>query len=134
MDFASVVLCMMSSSCLFVTCKIDDFSSILVSRFCYSVCLSVRLSPTGHNSKLIDMKLYQIVEVVSTEKPIDFEVKGQRSSSGQISEIDIFHPIDLKFWLTFGEGGAFCKCFSPQLLGGLSRNFHHWCNYSCIMF
>jgi len=26
------------------------------------------------------MKLYQIVEVVSTEKPNDFEVKGQRSS------------------------------------------------------
>ena len=28
----------------FVSCKIEDFSSILVSRFCYSVCLSVSLS------------------------------------------------------------------------------------------
>ena len=26
---------------LSVTCKIEDFSSIMVSRFCYSVCLSV---------------------------------------------------------------------------------------------
>ena len=26
---------------LFITCKVEDFSSILVSRFCYSVCLSV---------------------------------------------------------------------------------------------
>ena len=33
-------------------------------------------SPTGHNSKPIIMKLYQVVEVVSNEKPIDFEVKG----------------------------------------------------------
>ena len=39
-------------------------------------CLSVCLSPTGHNSKPIVMKLYQVVEVVSTEKPIYFEVKG----------------------------------------------------------
>ena len=31
------------------------------------------------------------MEIVSTEKPIDFEVKGQ------ISKIIIFHPIDLKF-------------------------------------
>ena len=62
----------------FITCKVEDFSSILVSRFCYSVflCLSVCLSPTGHNLKPIVMKLYQVVEVVSTEKPIDFEVKG----------------------------------------------------------
>ena len=59
MDFASVVPCTTSS--------------------CYS--LSVCQSPTGHNnSKLIIMKLYQGVEVVSTEKPIDFEVKSQRSS------------------------------------------------------
>ena len=79
--------------CLFVCCKIEDFSSILIRRFFF---LSVCLSPTGHNSKPIVMKRYQVVEVVSTEKPIDFEVKGQRSSSGQISKI-IFHPIDLKF-------------------------------------
>ena len=43
------------------------------------------------------MKLHQVVEVVLTEKHIDFEVKGQRSSWGQISEIVIFHPIELKF-------------------------------------
>ena len=47
------------------------------------------LSPPGHNSKPI-VKLYQVVEVVSTEKTIDFEVKGQ------IAKIVIFHPIDLK--------------------------------------
>ena len=40
------------------------------------VCLSVCQSLTGHNSKPIIMKLYQVVEVVTTEKPIDFEVKG----------------------------------------------------------
>ena len=57
-----------------------------------TACLSVL--PTGHNSKLIVMKLYQDVEVVSTEKPIDFDVKGHLS---QISKIVIFHPIDLKF-------------------------------------
>ena len=44
---------MFSSVCLFVTCKIEDFSSILVSRFCYSVCLSVCQSPIGHKLKLI---------------------------------------------------------------------------------
>ena len=31
---------------LFVTCKIEDFSSILVRRFCYSVCLFVCMSIT----------------------------------------------------------------------------------------
>ena len=61
-----------------------------------SVCLSVCLSPTGHKSKPLVMKLYQIVEVVSTEKPNDFEVKGQRSSWGQFSKFVIFHPTDLK--------------------------------------
>ena len=63
-------------------------SSILL--FCLSLCLS----PTGHNSKPIIMKLHQVVEVVSTEKPIDW---GQRSSWGRSSKIVIFHPIDLKF-------------------------------------
>ena len=60
--------------CLFVTCKIEDFSSLLVSRFCYSVFVC-QLLP-GHNFKPIFTKLYEVVEVVSTEKPIDFEVKG----------------------------------------------------------
>ena len=72
MDFASVVLCTTSSSC-------------------YFVCLS----PAGHNSKPIFIKLYQVVEGVSTEKPIDFEFKGQRSSCGRNSKIVIFHPINL---------------------------------------
>ena len=40
-----------------------------------SVCLKLE-RPTGHTSKPIIMKLYQVVEVVSTEKHIDFEVKG----------------------------------------------------------
>ena len=62
-----------------------------------SVCLVVWQLPTGHNLKPIFTKLYHVVEVVSTEKPIDFEVKGQRSSWGQIFEIVIFHLIDLKF-------------------------------------
>ena len=26
------------------------------------------------------------------------------------------------------------SCFTPQLLVGLRRNFHHWCNYLCRMF
>ena len=43
--------------------------------------MSVCLSPAGHNFKPSVMKLYQVVEVVSTEKPIDFEVKGQISRS-----------------------------------------------------
>ena len=68
----------------------------LVNFVILSVCLSVCLSPTGHNSKPLVMKLYQIVEVVSTEKPNDFEVKGQRSSWGQFSKFIIFHPTDLK--------------------------------------
>ena len=42
---------------------------------CPFVCLFVCLSPTGHNSKPIVMKLHQVVEIVSTEKPIDVEVK-----------------------------------------------------------
>ena len=41
-------------------------------------CLS--LLSVAHNSKLIVMKLYQDVEVVSTEKPIDFEVEFLKSS------------------------------------------------------
>ena len=41
-----------------------------------SVCLSVFQLPTVKNSKPIVMKLYQVVEAVSSEKPIDFEVKG----------------------------------------------------------
>ena len=53
------------SVCLLLA-KNEDFSSVLVSRFCYSVYLS-----TGHNSKPIVMKLYQVEEVVSTEKPIE---------------------------------------------------------------
>ena len=60
-------------------------------------CLSVCQSPTGHNLKPIFTKLHQVIEVASTEKPIDFEVKVQRSSWGPISKIIIFHPIDLKF-------------------------------------
>ena len=39
-----LVTCTILSVCLFVTCKIEDFSSILVNRFCYSVCLFVCLS------------------------------------------------------------------------------------------
>jgi len=58
----------------------EAFSSKLVSGFCYSVNLSVCQSPAGHNSKQVVMKLYQVAEVVSTEKPVDFEVQGQRSS------------------------------------------------------
>ena len=52
----------------------------VIFHYSVSACLSVSLSPTCHNSKPIVRKLYQVVEVVSTEKPFDFEVKGQRSS------------------------------------------------------
>ena len=42
----------------------------------YFVILSfVCQSPTGHNSKPIVMKLYEVVEVISTENSVDFEVK-----------------------------------------------------------
>ena len=69
--------------CLFVTCKIEDFSSILVRRFCYSVCLSVCLSPTGHNFKLIFTKLHHMVEFVIRKKPIVFDVKRSTKAKGQ---------------------------------------------------
>ena len=72
MDIESIVLCTMSS-------------------YLFG-CMSL---PAGHSSKLIIMKLYKVVEVVSTEKPIDFEVKGHQFC--QISKILNFHPIDLKF-------------------------------------
>ena len=40
-----------------------------------SVCLSVCLSPTGHNFKPIFTKLQHMVEFVIRKKPIVFEVK-----------------------------------------------------------
>ena len=75
-----------------------DFVILSVCLFVY---VSFCLSPTGHNSKPIIIKLYQVVEVVSSEKPIDFEVKGHLEvkflkSSIFIWKIVNFHPIDLK--------------------------------------
>ena len=62
---------------LLVTWKIEDFSGMLVSRFCYSVCLYVCLSIACRSQFKTNLhKLYKVVQVVSTEKPIDFEVKG----------------------------------------------------------
>ena len=61
-DFASIVFCMTS---LLGEKKI--FAKYVDQLF---VCLFVCQSPTGHNSKPIVMKLYQVVEVVSTEKAI----------------------------------------------------------------
>ena len=71
------VFCSTECHCtLFCFAKCHSMSDFHYS-VCLSVCLFVCLSPTGHNSKPIVMKLYQDVEVVSTEKPLDFEVKGQ---------------------------------------------------------
>ena len=87
--------------CLFVTCKIEDFSSLLVNRFCYSVCLFVCLSPTGHNFKPIFTKLHHMVEFVIWKKQIVFEVKRSArpkvNNFGGISKILNFHQNDLKF-------------------------------------
>ena len=58
---------------LFITCKIKYFQVYWSVDF---VNLFVCQLPTGHNSNPIVMKLDQIVEVVLTEKPVDFEVKG----------------------------------------------------------
>ena len=89
MDPGSIVLC--TTSFLFVCVlrpckikewtKIEDFSSAVylsVDFVILSVCLSICLykSPPGHNFKPIIKKLYHAVEVVTTEKPIYFEVKG----------------------------------------------------------
>ena len=60
-----------------------------------SVCLSACQSPTGHNSKPIVMKLYQVVEVVSTEKLIDFEVKGHVEI--KCLKLSFFTRLTLKF-------------------------------------
>ena len=67
------------------------FRSVFLLFGCLSVCLFVCQSPTGHNFKPIFTKLYQVREVVSTEKPLDFELKGKRSSLGKISKILYFH-------------------------------------------
>ena len=89
--------------------------SIVLCTTFHSVCLFVCLSPTGHNSKPIVMKLYQVVEVVSTEKPIDFEVKGQRSSWGRVSKIVIFSSDWLEIWTRFAH---YVTELRNHLLGG----------------
>ena len=70
--------------CLFITYKIEHFSSILVRPFCYSfclsVCLSVCFSPAGHNFKPIFTKLHHMEQFVIMKKPIDFEVKRSTTS------------------------------------------------------
>ena len=92
--------CVFTLFCLFVTCKIKDFSSILVRRFCYSVCLS----HTGHNFKPIFMKLHHMVEFVSPflqESLLFLRSKGQHrlkvNNLSGISKILNFHPTDVKF-------------------------------------
>ena len=53
--------------CLFfVTCKIDIFQVQYIGESIFLFCLFLCLSATGHNAKPIIMKLYQVVEVVST--------------------------------------------------------------------
>ena len=93
--------------CLFVSCKIEAFSSVLVRQVCYvclSVCLSVHLSTTGHNLKPIFRKLHQMVEFDVSRKPVVFEIKRTKSQHqpkvnnfGEISKILNFHLTDLKF-------------------------------------
>ena len=68
------LLCL--SVCLLLFAKLKIFQVYWSVDFVIlSVCCQ---SPTGHNSKLINMKHYDVVEVVLTEKRIDFEVKGWR--------------------------------------------------------
>ena len=66
----------------FVNCKIEDFSSILVSLFLL-FCLSVCLSPTGHNFQPIFTKFYHMVQFVISKKPIVFKVKRPTWTKGQ---------------------------------------------------
>jgi len=58
-----------------------------------NLSINVCQSPTGQNSKPIIMKLCHVEEVVSTEKPIDFGVKGHPDVRFLKS---FFHPFDLK--------------------------------------
>ena len=63
-----------------------------------SVCLSVLLSPTGHNFKPIFTNLHHMVEFVIRKKPVVIEVKRSTVNNlGDISKILNFHPIDLTF-------------------------------------
>ena len=70
-----------------------------------SVCLSVFLLPTGHNFKPIFTKLHYMVEFVTSNKPIVFEVNIDQKvntvprSTTKVVFLKIlnFHPIDLKF-------------------------------------
>ena len=59
---------------LYGFCNYRALHDVFFLLYCLFVCLSVCQSPPGHNAKPIVMKLYQDGEVVSTEKPIDFEV------------------------------------------------------------
>ena len=76
------------------------------------VCLSVYQSPTGHNFKPIVLKLYEVVEVVSTEKPIGFAVKGH---------------LEVKFLKS---------SFFIRLIWKLNRTcrVHHWIGKPTIFF
>ena len=61
-----------TSSCLLIAGILRISAIILVSQFCYSVCLS----PSGHNFQPIFTKLHHMVEFVIRKKPIVFEVKS----------------------------------------------------------
>ena len=74
------------TACLFVICKIEDFSSVLVSRFCYSVCLSIACRSQFQTDRHETFPSFR--------GRLNWEANW---FWGQISEIVIFHPIDLKF-------------------------------------
>jgi len=61
-----------------------------------AVCLCVCQLHTVHNFKLIVIKLFQVGEVVSTETPLDFEVKGHLEVKFQISSFFIRLTWNLK--------------------------------------
>ena len=101
-------------SCLWIE-KIEHFPSVLVGCKSYSVCwfcklfvywsnwfvilavcLCVCQLHTVHNFKLIVIKLFQVGEVVSTETPLDFEVKGHLEVKFQISSFFIRLTWNLK--------------------------------------
>jgi len=93
----SICLSFCLSVCQFVTCKIEDFSSILVSRFCYSVCQL----PTGHNLTPIFTKLHHLGEIVCQKEEV-YCFWGQKVNIGQRSTTSVgFLKSSIFIWLTW---------------------------------
>ena len=65
---------------MFSPLSVCYFASLLVGLVCYSVRLSVclRQSPAGHIFTPIFMQLHHLVDVVTSWKPVGFEVNGSK--------------------------------------------------------